>query len=107
MEIEMPNKLTTTVFTAAALAFCGQAFAQHSTAQPIDTPPNVSPDTVKPPDMPAERMQPKADTGSKVDSHKSHKPGAKKKSKPSKKSPDADPTNIAPATGDDAIPPSR
>jgi hypothetical protein len=107
MEIEMPNKLSTTVITAAALAFCGQAFAQHSTAQPIDKPPNVSPDTVNKPDIPAERVQPKADTSGSVGAHKSHKSVAKNKSKPSKKSPNSDTTNIAPATGDDASPPTR
>lgn len=95
----MPKKLSTAVITAAALAFCGQAFAQHSTVSPIDKPPNVSPDTIKPPDAPAERVQPKADA------HKSH--DAKKKPKFTKKNPDSDPTNIVPTTGDDAIPPTR
>lgn len=87
----MPNKLIATAIAAAALALCGQAFAQNAVPDKTGRVPNINPN------LPADTG------GAHVKHHKSHA----KKSKPSKKSAESESHGASPSTGADSTPPSQ
>lgn len=94
----MTNKLITTAIAVAALAFCGQSFAQVDRTGRV---PNINPNL---PDQPTEPVKPQADAD--TTHHKTKKSHAKK-SKSSKKNTESQSDGASPPSGGDTAAPSE